>query len=61
MGNGDFYGEQKWCDECKQYTRYLMSVNHSYCVTCGSKVRLFSREDSRRFSENVKRHKWRAS
>jgi len=61
MGNTDFYGERKWCDSCKDYVRYLMSVDHSYCVQCGHRVRLFSREDALRFSETLQRHKWQAS
>jgi rRNA maturation endonuclease Nob1 len=57
----EFYSEQKWCEACKGYVRFLMSVNHSFCVTCGGKVRLFSRDDSSRFGETVQRHKWQAS
>ena len=61
MGNSDFYAERKWCDQCKDYVRYLMSVDHSYCAHCGNKVRMFSREDAQRFNENLQRHKWQAS
>ena len=57
----EFYSESKWCDECKGYVRFLMSVNHSYCVDCGGKVRLFSRDDGRSFTDTVQRHKWQAS
>ena len=57
----EFYTEQKWCDECGTYVRFLMSVNHSYCVDCGSKVRLFNRNDASGFQERVQRHKWQAS
>jgi anaerobic ribonucleoside-triphosphate reductase len=39
----EFYDEQKWCEQCKTYVRFLMSVNFSYCVHCGGRVRLFSR------------------
>lgn len=59
--NTEFYTEAKWCESCKSYVRFLMSVNHSYCVTCGGRVRLFNRDDSSRFGETVQRHKWQAS
>lgn len=57
----EFYTEQKWCEACKGYVRFLMSVNHSYCVDCGGKVTLFSKDDGSRFGETVQRHKWQAS
>ena len=57
----EFYDEQKWCDQCKQYVRFMMSVNFSYCVHCGGRVRLFSRDDSKDFQDTVQRHKWQAS
>ncbi|MFY9343672.1 MAG: hypothetical protein WAT39_14340 [Planctomycetota bacterium] len=59
--NTEFYDEVKWCEQCSNYVRFLMSVNHSYCVQCGGRVRLFSRDDRNRFSETVQRHKWQAS
>ena len=61
MGNQDFYAECKWCDHCKDYVRFLMSVDHSFCVQCSNKVRMFSSEDAQQFSETVQRHRWRAS
>ena len=61
MSSQDFYGERKWCEQCKDYVRYLMSMDHSFCVTCGSKVRLVNKEDQSRFSETVQRHRWQAS
>ncbi len=61
MGSCDYYDEKKYCEQCKTYVRFMMSVNHSYCVDCGGRVRLFSREDSERFQEHVQRHKWQAS
>jgi hypothetical protein len=57
----EFYREEKWCDACRGYVRFLMSINHSYCITCGGRVRLFNRNDSRNFQETVQRHKWQAS
>ena len=61
MAKSDYYDETKFCDHCKQRVRFLMSVNHSYCVQCGSRVRLFSREESEHFQRSVQRHKWQAS
>lgn len=61
MQDTEFYRETKWCEQCKDYVRFLMSVNHSYCVHCGGRVRLFSRDDGRQFVDHVQRHKWRAS
>ena len=58
--NRDYYAETKWCDTCKAYVHYMMSVNHSYCVSCGSRVRLFNHEDSRSFSAEVEKRKWKA-
>ena len=60
-GNSDFERELKWCDACKKSVRFLMSVNHSFCVHCGGRVRLFNREERTRFAETVQRHKWQAS
>ena len=56
----DFYTDTKWCDQCNGYVHYLMSVNHSYCVDCGSRVRLFNPQDSQRFSADVEKRKWKA-
>lgn len=61
MDNRDFYQEKKWCGTCGTYVRYLMSVNHSYCVECGTPVKLFSKEDAQRFNANLEKRKWRAS
>ncbi|HET6201258.1 MAG TPA: hypothetical protein VFI25_00500 [Planctomycetota bacterium] len=49
----DFYGEKKWCRKCGKNVRYLMSVQHSYCVHCGSVVTLFSKEAWRRFNAQL--------
>jgi len=57
----EFYDEQKWCEQCKTYVRFLMSVNFSYCVHCGGRVRLFSNPDGKQFQDHVQRHKWQAS
>ena len=50
----DFYDDLKWCDSCSDYRRYLMSLDHSYCVECGGKVRLFSRGDWENFHTAMK-------
>ena len=57
----EFYTEQKWCDHCNGYVRFMMSVNHSYCIECGGRVRLFNCNDSANFQETVQRHKYLAS
>lgn len=57
----DFYSELKWCASCNDYVRYMISVNHSFCTQCGGRVKLFSKEDSQRFSEQVQQRKWKAS
>ena len=61
MNNGDYYQEKKWCEECEDYVRYLMSVDHSYCIDCGRRVKLFNSKDKESFSETIQRHKWQAS
>lgn len=61
MERRDFYAETKWCPRCKDYVRYLMSVDYSYCVHCGGKVRLFSDEDTQRFTATLGRRKWKVS
>jgi len=53
----DFYSDKKWCASCADYVPYLMSIEHSYCVTCGAEVRLFSKEDWRTFSEGMESRK----
>jgi hypothetical protein len=61
MDRRDYYHDVKWCAHCATYVRYLMSVNHSYCITCGSVVRLFSDEDAQRFAVKLEHKKQRAS
>lgn len=61
MSRPDFQNEQKWCEHCQGYVRYLMSINHSFCVECGHKVSLFAPKDREQFSEDVKKHRWQAS
>lgn len=57
----EFYREAKWCERCERYVRFLMSVNHSYCIDCGGRVRLMNPADSRRLGDAAQRHKWQAS
>lgn len=61
MDHRDFYQEKKWCGTCGSYVRYLMSVNHSYCVSCGTQVQLFSKEDAQRFNADLEKRKWKVS
>jgi len=57
----DFYNETKWCPKCKDYVRYMMSVNASYCSECGTPVRLFNKEDLVRFNADLEKRRWKAS
>lgn len=56
-----FDTERKWCTHCDDYVRYMMSVNHSFCVQCGNRVRLFSKQDSESFFEKVQQRRWERS
>jgi hypothetical protein len=53
MDNLDYYSDRKFCSECKGYVAYLMSVDKSFCATCGTEVRLFSKEDWSSFNESM--------
>ena len=57
----DFDQDKKWCDECNDYQRYMMSVDHSFCAECGSKVRLFSKKDAEAFGEELTKRRWRGT
>lgn len=57
----NFYTETKWCPNCKNYVRYMMSVNSSYCADCGGPVRLFNKDDLTRFNEDMEKRRWKAS
>lgn len=54
MDYPDFYSDQKYCHTCEGYVPYLMSMDHSYCVHCGERVRLFSESDWKEFHESMK-------
>jgi len=53
MDNLDYYSDRKFCTECNEYVPFLMSVEHSYCATCGAEVRLFSDQDWSTFNESM--------
>ena len=55
MNNPDFYKDKKFCPTCEGYVNYLMGLEFSYCVTCGDRVRLFSKQDWENFSDNLSR------
>jgi len=55
--NINYYNARKYCPSCRDYVRYLQSLDDSYCVACGSKVRLFSSADKKAFLEGMKAQK----
>ena len=55
-----FYRETKWCGACAAQVRYLASVDHSFCVQCGGKVRLFASDERSRVAEAAQRHRSQA-
>jgi hypothetical protein len=55
--NRDYYSDQKYCSHCQKYVSYLMSLDRSYCIECGERVRLFSGEDWSEFNETITRQK----
>jgi len=60
MEKSDFYGDKKYCDPCGKYVHYLMSVETSYCIECGARVHLFSREDWDDFNQNLEERRPRS-
>ncbi|MFN6192764.1 MAG: hypothetical protein ACK5BN_02960 [Planctomycetota bacterium] len=56
-----YYEETKWCGACDREVRFLMSVNHSFCIQCGGTVTMFRRAAGSAFGERVQRHRWQAS
>ena len=52
-----FHDDTKFCPCCDAYVRYLASVERSYCVECGSEVRLFSEEGWTAFQEKMEARK----
>ncbi len=57
MIQSDFFQDKKYCPRCADYVRYLQSVDASFCVACGAKVRLFSAADKRAFLRSLKNGK----
>ncbi|MHC4515986.1 MAG: hypothetical protein ACYTGW_14895 [Planctomycetota bacterium] len=57
----DFEHEKKWCPKCGAYRHYLMSVNHSFCVECGTQMRLFNKKDQQRFTEELQKRRLRTT
>ncbi|MGB0951782.1 MAG: hypothetical protein ACPG31_01025 [Planctomycetota bacterium] len=57
MPQSDFFKDTKYCSRCHDYVRYLQSVDASFCIDCGGKVRLFSAADKRAFLEDLKQAK----
>jgi hypothetical protein len=53
MNRFDYYSDRKFCPTCNTYVPYLMSIDQSYCVHCGSAVRLFSQQDWDHFHTNL--------
>jgi ribosomal protein L33 len=54
MIRSDFFQDKKYCPRCRDYVRYLQSLDSSFCVECGAKVRLFSSADKRAFLKSLK-------
>jgi len=52
-----YYNTQKYCSHCRDYVRFLQSLDQSYCVDCGAKVRLFSPNDKKTFLAGIKASK----
>ena len=52
--NIHYYNTKKYCPTCREYVRFLQSLDESFCVDCGSKVRLFSSADKRSFLHSLK-------
>jgi hypothetical protein len=54
MEHANYYSDRKFCHQCADYVPYLMSIDHSYCVHCGARVRLFSETDWQSFHQSMK-------
>ncbi len=54
MPVSNYYQERKFCPACDRYVRFLQSLDESFCVECGAKVRLFSPKDHRAFLRSLK-------
>ena len=57
MPLSDFFKDSKYCPRCHDYVRYLQSLDASFCIDCGGKVRLFSAADKRAFLRDLQQAK----
>lgn len=52
-----FHEDTKFCPCCNQYGRYLASFDRSFCIECGSEMRLFSDDDWSAFKTRMEARK----
>ncbi len=45
----NFYSDFKWCEKCRKYVLYLVSLDSSHCIYCDAKVVVYNRADLKRF------------
>jgi hypothetical protein len=57
--NIHYYNTKKYCPSCREYVRFLQSIDDSFCVECGSKVRMFSTADKTAFMDGLQKDKSR--
>jgi len=57
MPQTNYYKDTKYCPRCHDYVRFLQSLEASFCVSCGGKVRLFSAADKRAFLRSLQADK----
>jgi hypothetical protein len=55
MDRSDFDDDLRYCPSCRDYVRYLRSLEQSYCAECGGRVHLFARDDLARLREGITR------
>lgn len=46
--NSSFYEDSRYCPSCNAYVLYLQALSDAYCVECGGRVALYSKEDLKR-------------
>lgn len=56
-----YYDDLRYCDACSAYVRYLQALDRGYCVECGGRVKIFSREDLRRLAGTKKSSRYQIS
>lgn len=52
-----FQYDQEYCPCCASYVKYLASIENSYCIECGSEVRMFSDADWSAFKDKMQARK----